>query len=150
MAFEDNPHSNAPYISDVLPSPLGDDDGQLSSDQAKGPLPSSPTTQRKRRPSKGTMPSVVKRSVSTPNVRSMASVESAMSLADKRRNKLGYHRTSVACGTPSLCSLIFRLLYIARPTDQLLFFVQVIAGDAKFDACSTQTIRKEDAQIAYD
>jgi hypothetical protein len=38
----------------------------------------------------------------------------------------------------------------ARPTDQLLFFVQAIAGDAKFDACSTQTIRKEDAQIAYD
>jgi hypothetical protein len=51
-------------------------------------------------PSKG---GKVKRSASSPNVRGQArtdQTESAfMSLADeKRRNKLGYHRTSVACG----------------------------------------------------
>jgi hypothetical protein len=42
----------------------------------------------------------IKRSMSTPNVRGQATAEAAalaMS-ADKRRNKLGYHRTSVACG----------------------------------------------------
>ncbi|CZT47951.1 uncharacterized protein RSE6_08577 [Rhynchosporium secalis] len=42
----------------------------------------------------------IKRSMSTPNVRGQASAEAAaLALsAEKRRNKLGYHRTSVACG----------------------------------------------------
>ncbi|KAH8814174.1 hypothetical protein F5882DRAFT_485699 [Hyaloscypha sp. PMI_1271] len=42
----------------------------------------------------------IKRSMSTPNVRGPATAEAAaLALsADKRRNKLGYHRTSVACG----------------------------------------------------
>jgi hypothetical protein len=43
----------------------------------------------------------LKRSLSTPNVRQQqaSGPDSAMSLAgEKRRNKLGYHRTSVACG----------------------------------------------------
>jgi Fungal Zn(2)-Cys(6) binuclear cluster domain len=46
------------------------------------------------------MPAIVKRSASTPNVRGQAAVDaaSAQSAADKRRNKLGYHRTGVACG----------------------------------------------------
>jgi hypothetical protein len=46
------------------------------------------------------MSAKVKRSMSTPNVRGQASAEAAaLALsADKRRNKLGYHRTSVACG----------------------------------------------------
>lgn len=42
----------------------------------------------------------MKRSMSSPNVRGQSRTdgsESAMS-AEKRRNKLGYHRTSVACG----------------------------------------------------
>jgi hypothetical protein len=53
-----------------------------------------------------TMASSVKRSLSTPNVQhaaaAAAEVVSKMSdpqYTDKRRNKLGYHRTSVACGT---------------------------------------------------
>lgn len=42
----------------------------------------------------------IKRSMSTPNVRGQSSADAAaMALqAEKRRNKLGYHRTSVACG----------------------------------------------------
>lgn len=43
----------------------------------------------------------VRRSMSTSNVKGQAASESAsagLSSADKRRNKLGYHRTSVACG----------------------------------------------------
>lgn len=38
----------------------------------------------------------IKRSVSTPNVRSQQNAPEMS--GDKRRNKLGYHRTSVACG----------------------------------------------------
>ena len=40
----------------------------------------------------------IKRSQSTPNVRGLANSDAGMSLAEKKRNKLGYHRTSVACG----------------------------------------------------
>ena len=39
-----------------------------------------------------------KRSASTPNVRGFPNGDAGMTLAEKRRNKLGYHRTSVACG----------------------------------------------------
>ncbi len=52
----------------------------------------------------------IKRSMSTPNVRGQATADAAaLALsAEKRRNKLGYHRTSVACGKykfNSKCSL---------------------------------------------
>lgn len=39
-----------------------------------------------------------KRSASTPSVRGFSNGDAGMTLAEKRRNKLGYHRTSVACG----------------------------------------------------
>ena len=53
-------------------------------------------SQRKRRRSTASL----KRSASTPNVRGHHSHSSdvGMTLAEKRRNKLGYHRISVACG----------------------------------------------------
>ena len=57
-------------------------------------MAASMTAQRRRKTSKTSNPAL-KRSASTPNVRGS---DSGMSLADKRRNKLGYHRTSVACG----------------------------------------------------
>ncbi|KAL9097354.1 MAG: hypothetical protein Q9163_006364 [Psora crenata] len=41
--------------------------------------------------------SALKRSASTPNVRNHHHAEASMTLAEKRRNKLGYHRTSIAC-----------------------------------------------------
>lgn len=40
----------------------------------------------------------MRRSASTPNVRGQAASDAAALSAEKRRNKLGYHRTSVACG----------------------------------------------------
>lgn len=47
-------------------------------------------SQRRRRKDSASL----KRSASTPNVRG----DAGMSLAEKKRNKLGYHRTSIACG----------------------------------------------------
>ena len=44
------------------------------------------------------MPGLVKRVDSFPNVRDMAAEGQPLSPADKKRNKLGYHRTAVACG----------------------------------------------------
>lgn len=60
---------------------------------------------RRRRASKTATESVLKRSASTPNVRSLSQgdIHNAM-LNDKKRNKLGYHRTSVACGKSILPS----------------------------------------------
>jgi hypothetical protein len=58
----------------------------------------SPNTARRKGSTK-TVPPSMKRAASTPNVRSMAGAEAlAVAMAEKRRNKLGYHRTSVACG----------------------------------------------------
>lgn len=56
---------------------------------------------KKRRPSKGKIQTDIRRSSSTPHMRNLAlqnSGELSPTTQDKRRNKLGYHRTSVACG----------------------------------------------------
>lgn len=65
--------------------------------------PSSPSSQNRGTSlgsKSGSKASKIKRSISTPNVRGQATADAAaLALsAEKRRNKLGYHRTSVACG----------------------------------------------------
>lgn len=53
----------------------------------------------KSRAGAGAKSAKVKKSMSTPNVRGQAAADAAaLASAEKRRNKLGYHRTSVACG----------------------------------------------------
>jgi hypothetical protein len=63
-------------------------------------LPSSSYSSKKRRPSKSKVPPEIRRSSSTPHMRNLALAAAGelSPTADKRRNKLGYHRTSVACG----------------------------------------------------
>lgn len=108
----DNIIKNPPMASasdQVPPSPMGSaadpispfdytDLGSVPSQQPMSRASASLAAARRRRSSKGSMMSSLKRSASTPNVRGLVTGESAMSMADKRRNKLGYHRTSVACG----------------------------------------------------
>jgi hypothetical protein len=68
----------------------------------------SPTAARRRPSVKGGLPGIVKRAVSSPNVRDLVNIEtSGMSSAEKKRNKLGYYRTTVACGTSSSISVRF-------------------------------------------
>lgn len=50
-------------------------------------------SQRRRRKST----SALKRTTSTPNIRGHHNSDPGTTLAEKRRNKLGYHRTSIAC-----------------------------------------------------
>jgi len=59
-----------------------------------------PQSNKKRRSSKSKATEGIRRSVSTPHMRNLAQADtgSVSPTADKRRNKLGYHRTSVACG----------------------------------------------------
>jgi hypothetical protein len=71
-------------------------------DQAPSPAQTKPSSPggKSRGTSSGSKSAKIKRSMSTPNVRGQATADAAaLALsADKRRNKLGYHRTSVACG----------------------------------------------------
>lgn len=61
--------------------------------------PTTPGTARRKGSTTSAPPATMKRAASTPNVRlTVGDDSSAAFLAEKRRNKLGYHRTSVACG----------------------------------------------------
>ncbi|ETN40739.1 uncharacterized protein HMPREF1541_05019 [Cyphellophora europaea CBS 101466] len=60
--------------------------------------PGSPSTPGSKRRSAAGGPGILKRAVSSPNVRDSGGDGMVMSAADKKRNKLGYHRTAVACG----------------------------------------------------
>ena len=61
----------------------------------------SPPSARRKPSVKGGNLGIMKRAVSSPDVRDLASLDiSSMSSAEKKRNKLGYHRTAVACGRP--------------------------------------------------
>ncbi|KAL8732393.1 MAG: hypothetical protein Q9166_002791 [cf. Caloplaca sp. 2 TL-2023] len=101
--------------------------GPLQSQQPMSRASASLAAARRRRSSKGSISSSLKRSASTPNVRGLVTAESGMSLVDKRRNKLGYHRTSVACG---------RSYPIHGREQHVLLRAQVTADDARYDVCS--------------
>lgn len=100
MSYIQIPQVSAGNFGEALSSPFEDELNH--SPMTYRPSPLSPAaTHGRRRSSKGMAPAIVKRSASTPNVRGLAAVDAAglsMSAAEKRRNKLGYHRTSVACG----------------------------------------------------
>jgi hypothetical protein len=69
-----------------------------------------PAIRNRAAPGAGKSSTKIKRSMSTPNVRGQASADAAALSAEKRRNKLGYHRTSVACGELKTLFHIFDLL----------------------------------------
>lgn len=88
-------------------------------------------------------PASLKRSASTPNVRELD--DPGMTLAEKRRNKLGYHRTSVACGMFS-----FALPYLTLIRAAIEPFFQDIVGDARYAVCSLLKMRRIDVPTAFD
>lgn len=88
-----------------LPPSVSGNQGIIESPIAIQPDQSHPpqsveATGKKRKASRNKPPSDLKRSQSTPHMRglAMADTSSLSPTIDKRRNKLGYHRTSVACG----------------------------------------------------
>lgn len=65
------------------------------------PVASASSSGKKRKPSRPKFPTELRRPASTPQIRGVAQPEQsplASPNSEKRRNKLGYHRTSVACG----------------------------------------------------
>ncbi|SLM40505.1 c6 finger domain protein [Lasallia pustulata] len=95
-------HANA-NAPEILPSPsqppLLDQKttGPLSSQPNMSPLAPALSSRRRRSSVKSAAPTTIKRSASTPNVRVPVAADAGMSLAEKRRNKLGYQRISIAC-----------------------------------------------------
>lgn len=113
---EHNGQSPPRSAPDSMPSPYDfGNPSALPSQQALShpapPMTASSATQRRRKTPKHSINSL-KRSASTPNVRG----DAGMSMADKRRNKLGYHRTSVACGTESFPDVTGAFANSARST----------------------------------
>jgi hypothetical protein len=91
MSYEQPNHSSG---AGAMPPPIPSE--QPLSPRGAGEPESS---LKKRKALKGKIPADLRRSASTPHIRSLAlSDASALSPTDKRRNKLGYHRTRVACG----------------------------------------------------
>lgn len=94
-------HANAP---EILPSPFQPPAfdqktaGPSFSQSNMPPLTPALSARRRRSSVKSVAPTAIKRSASTPNVRGPVAADSGMSLAEKRRNKLGYQRISIACG----------------------------------------------------
>ncbi len=98
--------SSFPHHHHLPPQPL------LHHHQA--PLPLTAVPLRRRRSSKLAMPASIRRTASTPNVRAAASpVDPSMmpygSNGKGARNKLGYHRTSVACGESQIYSFCAKM-----------------------------------------
>ncbi|KAI9711593.1 MAG: hypothetical protein M1820_002158 [Bogoriella megaspora] len=100
MAFE-QPQQPPAFLPQPGPIPIGDGPDQTANQDINLSNPSS-VKNNKRRPSKAKTPAAIKRSTSTPHMRSLAQSDSGAlspTAADKRaRHKLGYQRTSVACG----------------------------------------------------
>jgi hypothetical protein len=100
-------------MSEQLPSLTALPSGQSATASADLSIPPDPTSvpprpslsTKKRKASKAKLSADLKRSQSTPHIRGLAMSENASisPTLDKKRNKLGYHRTSVACGMILLC-----------------------------------------------
>lgn len=80
----------------------------LSGERGKQTRPP-PSSHRRR--SSGKMPGILKRAVSSPNLGSLGPGADTSMGGDKKRNKLGYHRTAVACGQSPLPSYIVQRRY---------------------------------------
>lgn len=104
-AMSYNPLAQPPVtgfpISETTSPEILDDRPDYYSAQTDQAVETSPQQQllKKRRASKEKA-AVIRRSSSTPHMRNLAlgTASELSPTGDKRRNKLGYHRTSVACG----------------------------------------------------
>lgn len=134
MAYHVPPPTLPPSYTSSTTSMQSDLEGHDShSEESSQP----PASTHKRRPSVK-MPGVLKRAMSSPNVRSLGSADSTGLPGDKKRNKLGYHRTAVACGKCGLFSQV---------TNANL--VQDIAVEGRLGASQHMKIPMEDVRIAF-
>lgn len=86
------------------------------------------------------------RSISTPSPRAQTMSDSEQ---DKKRNKLGYQRISIACGKKSKLPAPCRADSQPPNHGALADFVQPTAVVERYGVCSPTKIRKEDVRIAF-
>lgn len=138
-------------IADVSPSTMVTNfhlsDPQSQSQSQSFVKPNSPTKNR------GALISAksakIKRTMSTPNVRSSTSADAAaLALsAEKRRNKLGYHRTSVACGKCNSAIFFWKAIVLCK-VRRTNFLVQDTVDGERSGAFLHQQILKAAVRIA--
>ena len=143
-----NPANHSPEVSarvadgNTIQSPLE----HLQSKPAlaaQDPTQSHSLSSKKRRSSKSKVPSELRRSSSTPHMRNLALGNSGelSPTSNKARNKLGYHRTSVACGERHTC-LSCVMFNITDGSSQ------DTVGEGRSDAFLPRTIPKAVARTA--
>lgn len=103
------PQNHNPAVNGPIPEPTSIQSPTDSLDfknTLAGPDPAAQSQHlgKKRRSSKNKLPGELRRSTSTPHMRNLALGTSGelSPTSNKARNKLGYHRTSVACGMSSV------------------------------------------------
>jgi hypothetical protein len=117
-------------VNDTLPSHSSEARFELQPNPALTGLTTAHSHQqavKKRRSSKAKVGPELRRSSSTPHMRNLALANSGelSPTGDKRRNKLGYHRTSVACGMWAVVAAFDRAVSLTR-------CAQVIVDDVRF------------------
>ena len=146
MAFHPPSHSagvGAP-VAETTSTPSPADRLEFNSTltgQASIPQPQ-PQSSKRRRSSKSKVPGELRRSTSTPHMRSLtlgASGELSPT-SNKARNKLGYHRTSVACGKRVQTSCACRITNVNG---------QGTADEGRYDVCSLPMIKQVAVPIAF-
>lgn len=102
MTFNPSNQSPGVAVADITstPSPADRFDYKATLTSQDSFTQSQQQLSKKRRPSKSKVPAELRRSSSTPHMRNLALGNSGelSPTSNKARNKLGYHRTSVACG----------------------------------------------------
>jgi hypothetical protein len=92
------------------------------------------------------------RSTSTPDICGQAAADAALAASvEKRRNKLGYHRTSVACGMmPMILCFMFSQGSSFDQIHPYADMFQDIAGGGRFGVFPLRETCKVDVRIALD
>lgn len=159
MAYHYHSHSSLPLNdgadvgfppSEYLPSYGATVPGHTASSSIDGPPSHEASPLEGRRESSSQADKELKRSVSSPNVRPHTSNPSdpqQMGLpGEKKKNKLGYHRTSVACGEYHATAYAGRLEGLAQT--KLNIALQVTAGDARYGVSPLPLTRRADVLTA--
>jgi hypothetical protein len=135
MAQDEVESLQALYKTTSLPNASGDN-RRPSGHAMPPPSVGAAAASKKRKPNRPKLSPELRRPASTPHMRGPAQGDTsplASPTSDKRRNKLGYHRTSVACGRKPFGTMASGVMKNVNN-------FQATAGGERFGVCSPQMI----------
>lgn len=139
---------HGPMPKSLIPASLKANIGRNGELFKGDPIISPSIAQRRENTKRASHSPSVKRSKSSSSIGTTMDELDAEGSGDRRRNRLGYHRTSVACGQyPSIHLKHQR--YQGRRKHELTN-PQATVGEGRSDAYSHQMILKDDALTAFD